>query len=37
MDAQTLYLTATVLVLGVAPIFSMLGLGGGMLDVPLFK
>lgn len=37
MDAHTLYLAATVLVFGVAPIFSMLGLGGGMLDVPLFK
>lgn len=37
MDITGLPLTATVLVFGVALVFSMLGLGGGMLYVPLFK
>jgi len=37
LDTQTLYLVAPLLVFGVALVFSMLGLGGGMLYVPLFK
>ena len=37
MELTSLYLTATALVLLVALVFSMLGLGGGMLYVPLFK
>lgn len=37
MELTSLHLTATVLVFLVALVFSMLGLGGGMLYVPLFK
>jgi uncharacterized protein len=37
MALTTLHLTATVGVFLVALVFSMLGLGGGMLYVPLFK
>lgn len=37
MDPHTLDFTAAALVFAVALVFSMLGLGGGMLYVPLFK
>jgi uncharacterized membrane protein YfcA len=37
MELTSLHFTATVLVFLVALVFSMLGLGGGMLYVPLFK
>lgn len=37
MDALTLPLTAAALIFGVALVFSMLGLGGGMLYVPKFQ
>lgn len=35
MDTQSLYIAAPLLVFGVALVFSMLGLGGAMLYVPL--
>lgn len=37
MDISSTHLIATSLVFAVATVFSMLGLGGGMLYVPLFK
>ena len=37
MDLTTTHLLATGLVFAVSAVFSMLGLGGGMLYVPLFK
>ncbi len=37
MEAINLNFTATALVFVVSLVFSMLGLGGGMLYVPIFK